>query len=204
MSDNTKQPDLFTTNVAWVHLLRDFMRSGEAARIGGQGILVYLSIKTHVDFNNGKSFPSISTIAREAGISERQVMREIKKLEEKGHLTRQTTAGRHNTYTLQERVGIKAAGDPHAVAGFPYVPNQFQRVTDEIKTAVRAGDLSGSPSVKIEVTVNINNTANNNGDGTQLAVFDTSGISDSKLKAAYEKLVRNAIGQIADDSDLNK
>lgn len=196
-----KQPDMFTTNVAWVHLLRDFMRSGEAARIGGQGILVYLSIKTHVDFNNGKSFPSISTIAKEAGISERQVMREIKKLEEKGHLTRQTTAGRHNTYTLQERVGIKSGGDSHAVAGFPYVPGQFQRVTDEIKAAVRAGDLKGTSMVKIEVTVNINNTANNTGEGRQLAVFDTSGIGEGELKAAYEKLFRNAMGKIDSDPE---
>lgn len=196
-----KQPDMFTTNVAWVHLLRDFMRSGEAARIGGQGILVYLSIKTHVDFNNGKSFPSISTIAREAGISERQVMREIKKLEEKGHLTRKTAQGKPNTYVLQERVGIKSESGSHAVAGFPYVPNQFQRVTEEIKAAVRAGDLTGSSTVKIEVTVNINNTANNNSDGTQLAVFDTSGIAESELKNKYEKLLRTAFDRrIVDDS----
>ncbi len=196
---NEKQPDLFTTNVAWVHVLRDFMRSGEAARIGGQGILVYLSIKTYSDFATGQAFPSIATIAKESGLSERQVIRELKRLEEMGHL-KKVKQGRHNTYMLHEKAGIYSDGEHRGNGSFPYVPHQFSEATAELKSAVSAGDFSNTKLVKIEVTVNITNTANNNGDGTQLAVFDTSGISEGKLKAAYEKLVKNAIGQIVDES----
>jgi hypothetical protein len=199
MSDNTKQPSLFTTNVAWVHFLRDFMRSGEGARIGGQGILVYLSIKTYSDFTTGESFPGISLIAKEAGISERQVIRELKRLEEMGHL-KKVKQGRHNTYVLQEKAGIYSGDTQHGEGSWPYVPQKFQEATAELKNAVSAGDFNGTKLVKIEVTVNITNTANNTGDGTQVAVFDTSGISEGKLKAAYERLVKNAIGQITDDS----
>lgn len=198
MSDE-KQPDRFTTNVAWVHVLRDFMRSGEAARIGGQGILVYLSIKTYSDFTTGQAFPGISLIAKESGLSERQVIRELKRLEEMGHL-KKIRQGRHNTYVLHEKAGIYAGDTQHGEGSWPYVPQKFQEATAELKNAVSAGDFNGTKLVKIEVTVNITNTANNNGDGTQVAVFDTSGISEGKLKAAYEKLVKNAIGQVTDES----
>ena len=53
---------------------------------GASAYIVYITILSHKNSKDQFSFPSITTIAKESGISKRQVSRYINELSEKGYL----------------------------------------------------------------------------------------------------------------------
>lgn len=71
--------------------------------------------------------------------------------------------GRHNVYTLREKVSIKdSEGRPQAVATWDYIPNSVKDAMAELKHAVITGDMVGGSIIHIEnLVLNMNITGDN-------------------------------------------
>lgn len=162
-----QQAELFTAQTTWFHVFRDMVDSGDVAKMGAHAVTVYLVIKSYTNFSTGRAFPAIDLIAEKSGMSERQVMRELKTLEENGYITK-AKSGRHNLYTLREKVSITDdAGRPQAVATWDYLPSSVKDAVADLKNVLVTGDLAGAKIVTIQnLTVNMN--VYNGDHGTQV------------------------------------
>lgn len=151
------QGELFEAQTTWFHVFKDMIDNGDVAKMGAHAVTVYLVIKSHTNFSTGRSFPALETIAVKSGMSERQVMRELKTLEEHGYISKEKS-GRHNIYTLREKINIKdESGRPQAVATWDYIPNSVRAAMADLKHVMVSGDLGGAKIVTIEnLTVNMN------------------------------------------------
>lgn len=160
------QAELFQAETTWFHVFKDMIDSGDMAKLDGSAIKVYLVVKAHTNFSTGRAFPALETIAEKAGLSERQVMRCLTELENYGYITKEKT-GRHNTYTLREKVSIKdELGRPQAVATWDYIPNTVKDAMAELKHAVVTGELVGGKIINIQnLVINVST-----GDSTQINI----------------------------------
>lgn len=151
------QAELFSAETTWFHVFKDMIDSGDVAKMGAHAVTAYLVIKSYTNFSTGRAFPALETIAEKSGMSERQVMRELKTLEEHGYISKEKS-GRHNLYTLREKVSIKDdSGRPQAVATWDYIPNSVRDAVADLKHVMVTGDLGGAKIVNIEnLTVNMN------------------------------------------------
>lgn len=153
MSD--RQGNLFA-DPTWFHVFKDMIDSGEITKMGTQAFAVYAVIKRFSHHQSGEAFPSIELIAEKVGIVPRQVMRELKTLEDMGYLTKEKV-GRRNNYTLREKVTIRdTAGEAYAVASWDYAPSGVSAAVADIRNVLLQGDLMGARIVQIQhLTVNI-------------------------------------------------
>lgn len=158
------QGELFKAETTWFHVFKDMIDCGDMAKIDGSAIKCYLVIKSHTNFSTGRAFPAIETIMEAAGLSESQVIRCIKQLEEFGYITKRKE-GRKNIYTLREKVQVTdEQGRPAAVATWDYIPGSVRDAVADLKNVVMTGDLAGAKIVHIErmqVNVNVNHGAGN-------------------------------------------
>lgn len=152
---------LFQATTTWFHVFRSMIESGDVRSIGPHSLAVYVVLKSYSNFSTGKSFPSISTIAHGSGVSDRQVKRSLRVLEEHGYIVRKRV-GRRNEYVLREKVQLKsAAGAIAAVASWDYVPNCVARATADLKNVLVAG-ASAAQIIQIErLQVNITQARDN-------------------------------------------
>lgn len=163
-----EQSELFKAETTWFHVFKDMIDSGDMAKLDGSAIKVYLVVKAHTNFSTGRAFPAIDTIAAGAGLSNIQVIRCLKALEQAGYITKEKS-GRHNVYTLREKVSIKdSEGRPQAVATWDYIPNSVRDAVAEIKNAVVTGDMVGGNTVNIATLNVFVNIAN--GEATQFNI----------------------------------
>lgn len=143
----------------WVHVFKDMVFSGDAAKMGPLAMAVYVVIKTYTS-SGGAAFPSIETIANRSGMSEASVKRQIAKLEELGYIGKKKR-GRHNVYVLREKIHVYSQdGEVAQVASWDYVPAGVKDAVAELKNVLITGDLKGAKAVHIEnmnVFVNANN-----------------------------------------------
>lgn len=170
------QSELFKAETTWFHVFKDMIDSGDMAKLDGSAIKVYLVVKAHTNFSTGRAFPALETIAEKSGLSVSQVKRCLNSLEEFQYITKEK-AGRHNAYTLREKVNITdGEGRPQAVATWDYIPNSVRDAVAEIKNAVVTGEMVGGSTVNI---ANLNLFVNiSNGESTQFNINATD----------YEKL----------------
>lgn len=178
MTKKEQQTELFQAQTTWFHVFKDMIDSGDMAKLDGSAIKVYLVIKSYSNFSTGRAFPAIEKIAEKAGLSKIQVMRCLKSLEESEYITKKKV-GRHNDYTLREKVSITDSdGKPHSVATWDYIPNTVKDAMAELKRAVLTGDMVGGKVIHIEslvLNVNIQNgdnatQLNINGSGDKLPI----------------------------------
>jgi DNA-binding transcriptional ArsR family regulator len=168
---NGRQGDLFKAETTWFHIFRDMVESGDVAKMGPHAVTTYLVIKAHTNFATGQSFPGVDTIAAKAGMSTRQVLRELKVLEDHGYLNKRKE-GRNNHYTLREKVQVTdTEGRPTAVATWDYLPNSVKSAVADLKNVLVTGDLSGAKVVHIE-RLHLNVQINNAGGNFQLNAAD--------------------------------
>lgn len=155
--DETKQTGL-NAPTTFFHMHKDIVQSGGIATLGCGALRVYLVIKSHTNLHTGESNPSIPTIAKESGLSERQVINSIKELQTAGYVSR-NKAGRSNIYTTREKVNIKNDnGEDQAVATWEYIPNQMKDAMKEVKNVLITGQLVDGKIIHIEsLTLNILN-----------------------------------------------
>lgn len=155
-SNKHQQAELFAAETTWFHVFKDMIDSGDMARLDGSAIKVYLVIKSYTNFSTGRAFPALELIADKAGLSESQVKRCLTALETAGYINK-AKEGRHNVYTLREKVTLKGEdGQPQAVATWDYIPNSVREAVADLKHVMVTGDLAGAKIVNIEsLTVNI-------------------------------------------------
>lgn len=144
------QGELFKAETTWFHVFKDMIDCGDMAKIDGSAIKCYLVIKSYTNFSTGRAFPALETIAEKAGLSDSQVKRSIKQLEEFGYISKKRE-GRKNIYTLREKVQVTdEQGRPTAVATWDYLPGSVRDAVADLKNVVMTGDLAGAKIVHIE------------------------------------------------------
>lgn len=162
MMKTPAQEELFKAETTWFHVFKDMIDAGDMAKIDGSAIKCYLVIKSYTNFSTGRAFPALETIAEKAGLSESQVKRSIKQLEDFGYIGKEKK-GRHNVYTLREKVQITdEQGRPAAVATWDYLPSSVAHAMADLKNVLMTGDIGGAKIVHIErLNVQINNSGGN-------------------------------------------
>jgi DNA-binding transcriptional ArsR family regulator len=180
------QAELFSAETTWFHVFKDMIDNGDMARLDGSAIKVYLVVKSFTNFSTGRSFPAIDLIAEKSGLSDSQVMRCLKSLEEAGYISK-SKSGRHNIYTLREKVTLKDdTGRPQAVATWDYIPNSVRDAVADLKHVMVTGDLGGAKIVNIEnLTVNVVSM----GDNSSNINVSESGLA--KLPKEMQDLLRS-------------
>ena len=78
----------------------DLLRSDAFKTLGGSAIKVYLVIGLYSDFGTDWAYPSIRTIARQAGLSRQTVMTAIEELTQAGLLAASRSKGRSTAYRI--------------------------------------------------------------------------------------------------------
>ncbi len=94
----------------------DLLRSGAFKTLGGSAIKVYLVIGLYSDFGTGWAYPSIRTIARQAGLSRQTVLVAIEELTTNGLMATSKSKGKSTAYKIireaPERPSAKRAKVP--------------------------------------------------------------------------------------------
>lgn len=156
-----QQGDLFEVDASWFHVFRDFVASGQMAAMTSSSVKVYLVIRAYTNPSTGDSFPSVDTIMEKSGLSRASVMRELKTLEDQGHI-RRAKSGRHNVYNLLDKWPIKSVTTGEVVRRVevvPYIPRMVEAITRKLKQALLSGDLPRSGPININMPVTINYAA---------------------------------------------
>ncbi len=78
----------------------DLLRSESFKTLGGSAIKVYLVIGLYADFGTGWAYPSIRTIAQQAGLSRQTVLAAIEDLARLGLLATSKSKGRSTAYKV--------------------------------------------------------------------------------------------------------
>src|SRR6516162_5593135 len=78
----------------------DLLRSESFKQLGGSAIKVYLTIGLYADFGSDWAYPSIRTIARQAGLSRQTVLAAIAELSTAGLLATSKAVGRSTAYKI--------------------------------------------------------------------------------------------------------
>jgi len=158
------QEELFKAETTWFHVFKDMIDSGDLALMDGSAVKCYLVIKAHTNFSTGRSWPGIDLIAEKTGLSDAQVKRCLKKLEELKYISKEK-AGRHNRYTLREKVNIlDSDGQRQAVATWDYIPSGVRAAVADLRNVVVDGSLSDAKLVHIEhlhLNLNVQNGNSN-------------------------------------------
>ena len=183
-SKAVKQPqgELFKAETTWFHVFRDMIENGDVAKMGPHAVTVYLVIKAHTNFSTGRAFPALETIVEKSGISESQVKRSIKTLEEFGYVSKEKK-GRSNIYTLREKVQVTDEhGRPAATATWDYLPSSVSHAMADLKNVLMTGDLGGAKIVHIE-RLNVNLQVNNSGGNIQINAADFEKLPENMREA---------------------
>src|SRR6516165_6668078 len=78
----------------------DLLRSEAFKTLGGSAIKVYLVIGLYSDFGTDWAYPSIRTIARQAGLSRQTVLAAVEELTRLGLLATSKSKGRSTAYKI--------------------------------------------------------------------------------------------------------
>src|SRR3954462_5061323 len=88
----------------------DLLRSESFKTLGGSAIKVYLVIGLYSDFGTDWAYPSIRTIARQAGLSRQTVLAAIAELARGGLLATSKSKGRSTAYKIMRQAPTRPAG----------------------------------------------------------------------------------------------
>ncbi len=115
----------------------DLLRSGAFKALGGSAIKVYLVIGLYSDFGSGWAYPSIRTIARQAGLSRQTVLVAIEDLTSNGLMATSKSKGKSTAYKI-----IRDAPE-RPPAKKPKVPQERSAtVPESFKVGVQTGPES--------------------------------------------------------------
>jgi hypothetical protein len=103
----------------------DLLRSESFKGLGGSAIKVYLVIGLYSDFGTGWAYPSIRTIARQAGISRQTVLAAIAELTRAGLLATSKSRGRSTAYRIIRQAPERPSGRPRKKAAEATGPETF-------------------------------------------------------------------------------
>jgi hypothetical protein len=87
-------------NAFFFRVEHDLLRSESFKALGGSAIKVYLIIGLYSDFGTDWAYPSIRTIARQAGLSRQTVLAAVEELTRQGLLVASKSPGRSTAYKI--------------------------------------------------------------------------------------------------------
>lgn len=165
MQDKMKQMPLLEAQASWFHVFKSMLDSGDVVKMGPYATTVYLAIKAFTNWKTGKAWPGIELIMEKTGISRAQVTRSLKTLEDLGYLVREKV-GRHNSYTLREKVTVydTKEGDmrPCAEVTWDYLPSTVKSAVAELRNFAFTGDPNGHTVINIQnLTLNLQQVFDN-------------------------------------------
>jgi hypothetical protein len=94
----------------------DLLRSESFKTLGGSAIKVYLVLGLYADFGTGWAYPSIRTIARQAGLSRQTVLGAIDDLARLGLLATSKSKGRSTAYKIIRQAPERPTGKKSRVS----------------------------------------------------------------------------------------
>lgn len=98
--DGTREGDPKVMASYFFRVEHDLLRSEAFKTLGGSAIKVYLVIGLHSDFGTDWAYPSIRTIAKEAGLSRQTVLSAVQELCDRGLLATSKSKGRSTAYKI--------------------------------------------------------------------------------------------------------
>jgi hypothetical protein len=110
-----------TSSSYFFRVEHDLLRSEAFKTLGGSAIKVYLVIGLYSDFGTDWAYPSIRTIASQAGLSRQTVIAAIQQLTELGILTANKSKGRSTAYRIIRQAPSRP---PHPRSKNPKVAKQ--------------------------------------------------------------------------------
>jgi DNA-binding transcriptional regulator YhcF (GntR family) len=166
-------------------LFRQMFLQGTVAKLGAYAWIVYTCIKAHTDFNDGTSLPLLKDIVKQTGLSERQVHRALKILEEEGLLIK-SKEWKRNVYRLREKLVV----DEYTMITFDHLPAAFKKARQEIHNYLQTGNAKDAKVIHIErLTINIVQGDQQN---TTFNTIDLEKITDPILKEKMRKILEKA------------
>jgi len=115
------------------------LRSESFKELGGSAVKVYLTVGLYSDFGSDWAYPSIRTIASQAGLSRQTVLQAIEELTRRGLLATNKSKGRSTAYQIIREVPDRPTGTGKSGA------KADRRTT----RADPAGDESGLNSLRV-------------------------------------------------------
>jgi hypothetical protein len=100
----------------------DLLRSEAFKTLGGSAVKVYLVIGLYSDFGTDWAYPSIRTIARQAGLSRQTVLTAVEQLTRMGLLATSKSKGRSTAYRIIRQAPQRP---PHRPPGNAKVPKNL-------------------------------------------------------------------------------
>lgn len=184
----TDQQELFKAEASWFHVFRNMIESGDVATLGTHATVVYLVIKSYSNYSTGAAFPGTDLISEKSGVSKRQVITSLQKLEEAGYLTKKRR-GRSNVYTLREKVEIQdSTGRPSAVATWDYLPSTVKAAQTEIRNLILTGSDKDLAIIHIE-RLSIGQINIQAGEYNHQTNINLDQVKDPALRAQIKKLI---------------
>ena len=123
----------------------DLLRSEAFKTLGGSAIKVYLVIGLYADFGTGWAYPSIRTIAKQAGLSRQTVLAAIAELTKTGLMATSKSAGRSTAYKIIRQAPERPAGKKGKPAQIPAetVPDSLGVGPEPVRKSLGVGGESG-------------------------------------------------------------
>jgi hypothetical protein len=103
----------------------DLLRSESFKTLGGSAIKVYLVIGLYSDFGTGWAYPSIRTIAKQAGLSRQTVLAAIEELTSVGLLAANKSRGRSTAYKVMRQAPERPSSKKGKVSQSPRETGPF-------------------------------------------------------------------------------
>jgi DNA-binding transcriptional MocR family regulator len=132
---------------------RDLFASGIVAEIGVSAYAVWHAIKYYADYNTGKAFPGMRTIAAKLGISVGSVSNAIKSLEAarmlrvvQGHTKR-----RGQTYIARERMSVTVGATTLCTIVIDYVPEKLRGQIKRLGESFKTGEDDPEAFAQVEI-----------------------------------------------------
>ena len=132
---------------------RDLFASGIVAEIGVSAYAVWHAIKYYADYNTGKAFPGMRTIAAKLGISVGSVSNAIKSLEAarmlrvvQGHSKR-----RGQTYIARERMSVTVGAATLCTIVIDYVPEKLRGQIKRLGESFKTGEHDPEAFAEVEI-----------------------------------------------------
>lgn len=132
---------------------RDLFASGIVAEIGVSAYAVWHAIKYYADYNTGKAFPGMRTIAAKLGISVGSVSNAIKSLEAarmlrvvQGHSKR-----RGQTYIARERMSVTVGATTLCTIVIDYVPEKLRGQIKRLGESFKTGEHDQEAFAEVEI-----------------------------------------------------
>ena len=132
---------------------RDLFASGIVAEIGVSAYAVWHAIKYYADYNTGKAFPGMRTIAAKLGISVGSVSNAIKSLEAARMLrvVQSHSKRRGQTYIARERMSVTVGATTLCTIVIDYVPERLRGQIKRLGESFKTGEHDPDAFAAVEI-----------------------------------------------------